>query len=47
LIIFTLDMLVGGIVTCFLSLCLILFCGCIGFVAKCTCVISVCVLGVI
>jgi hypothetical protein len=28
-------------VTCFLSLGLILFCDCIGFVAKCVCAISV------
>jgi hypothetical protein len=34
-------------VTCLLSLGLILFCGCIGFVAKCVCVISVPELGVI
>jgi hypothetical protein len=34
-------------VTCFLSLGLILFCGCIGFFAKCVCAISVSGLGVI
>jgi type III secretory pathway component EscV len=35
------------LVTCFLSLGLILFCGCIGFVYKCVCAISVLGLGVI
>jgi hypothetical protein len=34
-------------VTCFLSLGLILFCGCIDFLAKCVCAISVHDLGVI
>jgi hypothetical protein len=34
-------------VTCFLSLGLILFCDCIGFLTKCVCAISVPSLGVI
>jgi hypothetical protein len=34
-------------VTCFLSLGLILFCGCIGFLANCVCAVSVPALGVI
>jgi hypothetical protein len=34
---YVLDRLVGGSVTSFLSLDLILFCGCIGFLAKCVC----------
>jgi hypothetical protein len=34
-------------VTCFLSLGLVLFCGCIQFVAKCVCAISVSGLGII
>jgi hypothetical protein len=34
---YVLDRLLGVSVTCFLSIGLILFCGCIGFVAKCVC----------
>jgi mannose/fructose/N-acetylgalactosamine-specific phosphotransferase system component IIC len=44
---YVLDRLVGGFSHLFSFLGLILFCGCIGFLAKCMCAISVPGLGVI
>jgi hypothetical protein len=40
------DRLLVVLVNCFLSLGLILFCGCIGFLVKCVCAISAPVLAV-